>query len=232
MMIKDKPVKNLIKETQRVINNAVNTGLKDNLPPQEMIDKLNNDVFVFSACKTHIQLKEVSTKLVDDNGKIRSYQQFSQDVLSIHNQYNELYLQTEYIFAISSSQMAAKWMDMEKDDDSYNLQYRTAQDDRVRDSHRALQGITLPVSDPFWSLYYPPNGWRCRCTTVQVRKEKYPESDPVDSIKKGEEATTEIDSNNRNKAAMFRFNPGKEAVVFPQSHPYYKVKSNIQPETK
>ena len=214
-------------ETSRALGNAVGHGLVDNMPPPEMAAKLRDDVFVFSACKTHIQLKEVGSKLVDENGKVKGYQKFSQDVAAIHKQYNENYLQAEYIFATTSAEMAAKWNRFEQDGDSYNLQYRTAQDDRVRDAHAKLAGTTLPVSDPFWGSYFPPNGWRCRCTAVQVRKDKYPASNSTDAIKKADAATKQIDSKGRDRGDMFRFNPGKQQVIFPPNHPYYKVKQGI-----
>ena len=57
--------------------------------------------------------------------------------------------------------MAARWQDIEAKKDRYHLQYRTAGDDRVREEHAALHGITLPPDDPFWVSYFPPNGWRC-----------------------------------------------------------------------
>jgi len=197
------------------------------MPADETVSKLREDVFVFSACKTHIQLKEVSTRLLDENGKIQSWQNFSRQVMATHKEYNENYLQAEYIFATSSAEMAGRWSQFDQEGTRYNLQYRTAQDNRVRESHRAMAGITLPADDPFWDSYFPPNGWRCRCTTVQVSKGKYPESDSGDSIKKAEVATTQIDSKGRNRGEMFRFNPGKQQVIFPPNHPYYKVKAAI-----
>jgi SPP1 gp7 family putative phage head morphogenesis protein len=226
-MLNDKPIKALIAETNRVLTKAVDHGLKDNLPEAEMIAKLKNDVFVFSTCKTHIQLKEVSSLLTDESGKIKGYDKFSQDVTALGKLYNDNYLQAEYIFATSSAEMAAKWNRFEKDGDRYNLQYRTARDTKVRDTHAKLADTTLPVGDPFWDSYFPPNGWRCRCTTVQVLKDKYPASNSVEAIKKAETATTQIDSKGRNRAEMFRFNPGKQKVIFPPNHPYYKVQQAI-----
>jgi len=41
--------------------------------------------------------------------------------------------------------------------------YRTMRDSRVRDSHAALNGVCLPVGDPFWETHSAPNGSRCRC---------------------------------------------------------------------
>ena len=37
----------------------------------------------------------------------------------------------------------------------------------------------------------------------------------------GERATTQIGKNGENKAAMFRFNPGKTEKIFPPKHPYF-----------
>ncbi len=49
------------------------------------------------------------------------------------------------------------------------LRYVTRKDERVRASHRAWHDVTLPVDHPWWKTHYAPNGWRCRCTVVQLR---------------------------------------------------------------
>jgi len=49
-----------------------------------------------------------------------------------------------------------------------HMVYRTMRDERVRHSHRRLEGVTLPKEHRFWSTHYPPNGWRCRCTVYGV----------------------------------------------------------------
>ncbi len=38
----------------------------------------------------------------------------------------------------------------------------------MRDEHVMLNGVVKPVDDPFWGIYYPPNGWRCSCDVVQT----------------------------------------------------------------
>jgi len=111
--------------------------------------------------------------------------------------------------------MAVKWKEWEKNADRYDLQYRTANDNRVREEHAALDGITLPMTDPFWNEYLPPNGWNCRCTTVRVRKGKYPTSDSDDALQKGRNCTS------KPKQRIFRFNPGKQDKIFPEKHPYF-----------
>lgn len=222
----------LIDATNNVFKDALSKGIKDNVIPGAMKTALENDTFLFSALKTHAQLLEASRLLLDDDGKVKSFQIFSNDVAKIKADYNQTYLEAEYQFATTSAQMAAKWADVEENEDRYNIQYRTAGDDRVRDAHALLNGITLPASNPFWKNYYPPNGWRCRCNALEVLKDKYAESDSKDAEKKGEKATSELDKDNNNRLAIFRFNPGQQKVIFPPKHPYSKVQGATVIKTK
>lgn len=224
-MLGDEPLLDVVNETNRILEHALQIGIADNMPPDAMLNSLKKDVFLFSGLKTHKQLKEASSFLLDSNNKIRSFNDFKTDVLELHKTYNSLYLEAEYEFAISSSQMAAKWADFEADGDRYNLQYRTAGDEKVRQSHDELKMTTLPLTDPFWNSYLPPLGWRCRCTTVQVRAGKYPESNSSEALRKGEKATSQINKKGENTLEIFRFNPGKDKVIFPPKHPYYKVQN-------
>lgn len=48
------------------------------------------------------------------------------------------------------------------------LRYLTVGDARVRDQHAQWHNVIKPVDDPFWDDHYPPNGWKCRCTTQQL----------------------------------------------------------------
>jgi len=189
--------------------------------PAELTAALENNIFFFSGFKTHHELVQVSQLLKDENGNFKPFQQFLKDVAKIDNTYNKNYLNAEYNFAQASSQMAVKWKEWEADGDDYDLQYRTAGDDRVREEHAALNGTTLPPSDPFWKSYLPPNGWNCRCTAVQVRKGKHPRSDSEKATAKGNAIT------NTPKKQIFRFNPGAQEKIFPPKHPYYKAEKDI-----
>lgn len=208
----------LISATHDVL--AEELGRLERRIPDEMARALDENIFLFSGFKTYHELNDASRLLKDDDGGFKSFDRFLQDVKAIDAQYNQNYLYAEYNFATASTQMAAKWADIERDGDEYDLQYRTAMDGLVRPEHAALEGVTLPPSDKFWNEYYPPNGWNCRCTAVQVLHDKYPLSDSDKACEAGERATTQIGKNGENKAAMFRFNPGKEGKVFPPKHPY------------
>lgn len=193
-------------------------GLETRVDPR-FIERLTNDIWVFSGCKSYNELKEMTALLKDSSGALKPFYQFAQDVSKIDDRYNRQWLNAEYNHAVGSSRMAAKWQQYENAE--FNLQYRTAQDEKVRENHAALNGITLPPSDEFWNEYYPPNGWNCRCNVVQVNKENYTESNSSEAQQAGERATTYIDKDGRNRSAMFRFNPGKEGALFPEQHPYY-----------
>ena len=206
----------LLTATANTIKQGVDSHLPVDVPPT-LRYALENNAFIFSGLKTFHALREVGLSMTKEDGTVKSFAEFKDDVKQINQRYNENYLYAEYKHAVGTSQMAAKWVDIEADGDRYDLQYRTAGDNKVRPDHAALDGITLPPSDPFWSKYYPPNGWGCRCTAVQVRIGKYPRSNPSDAMQAGDVATDEA------KQKMFRYNAGKTLNLFPPKHPYYKA---------
>lgn len=179
-----------------------------------MRQNLQRSNYIFSGIKTFHELNEAFPSLIDDNGNRKPFEQFLNDVQNIDRTYNQNYLRAEYNFCHASADMAARWESFEEDGDRYNLQYRTANDDRVRPQHAALHGVTLPVSDPFWQTYYPPNGWNCRCTVVQVRKSKYPVTPHDEAMARGAEAT------GKDTKGIFQFNPGIQQKTFPDYNPY------------
>lgn len=181
---------------------------------EAMRRRLTRSDYIFSGLKTFHELNEAFPSFLDENGNRKSFEQFYNDVQKIDKTYNQNYLHAEYNFVHASAQMAAKWEQFTEDGDRYNLQYRTAGDDKVRPEHAALNGVTRPMNDPFWETYYPPNGWNCRCTVVQVRKSKYPITPTDEAMARGEEA---LQSDTK---GIFRFNPGKQQKAVPDYNPY------------
>lgn len=208
------PVRELIEATNKALVEPLHRLALNEEVSFDLQTALEQNTFVFSGFKTHHELTEAAQLLKGDDGRFKPFNQFRTDIEALNQNYNGNYLRAEYNFATASTQMAAKWQQWAEDGDEYNLQYRTANDDRVREEHAALHGTTLPPSDPFWDSYLPPNGWNCRCTTVQVLKYKYPESDSARAIAAAAGIT------DTPKKQIFRFNPGKQMKVFPPKHPY------------
>lgn len=48
------------------------------------------------------------------------------------------------------------------------VQYRTAGDNRVRENHRALDGVIFESSSGEWHRIAPPCGFNCRCSVVTL----------------------------------------------------------------
>ena len=176
--------------------------------------RLTRSNYIFSGMKTFHELNEAFPSLLDENGNRKTFEQFLNDVRKIDETYNHNYLRAEFNFVQTSAEMAAKWERFMEDGDRYNLQYRTAGDGKVRPEHASMHGITLPPSDSFWEDFYPPNGWNCRCTVVQVRKSKYPTTAHDEAIALGELGT------GKDTKGIFRFNPGKEEKAMPDYNPY------------
>lgn len=82
-------------------------------------------------------------------------------------------LQTIYDTNVRAAYAASEWQAIQDTKVEFPaLEYMGVSDERTRASHRALFGMVRPVDDPIWRVWYPPNGWRCRCWVVQVSIEE------------------------------------------------------------
>lgn len=220
VLLTDSDVRKFIERQKLIFDNAVDTALKEVPLDDISVQRLKESNYVFSGIKTFHELNEAFPSLLDEEGNRKPFNQFLNDVQKVYDAYNVQYLRTEYNFAQASALMAARWKQFEQDGDRYNLQYRTMYDKRVRRTHRMLHNITLPIESPFWDKYFPPNGWGCRCTVVQVRKDKYPVSDEQEAMNLGSQATA------GKYQEMFMFNPGKRMTTFPAYNGYTLRKCN------
>ncbi|MCD8295439.1 MAG: minor capsid protein [Clostridia bacterium] len=219
-LMTDSAVRTLSDETLRIFDDAIDGVLRED-SSTIMRYALMHHARMFSGFKTYHSLMGAGLAIKAKDGDKRPMEDFLSDAEKVNRAYNHNYLYAERNQAAAAAQMADKWHDIEKDGDKYNLQYRTANDDKVREEHARLHGITLPPSDPFWDKYYPPNGWNCRCTAVQVRREKYPKSDPERAMQLGDGCTES------EKLSIFRYNAGKSMELFPPKHPYYKTTDEV-----
>ena len=209
-IMQDKEVTQFISEHTSVLDSSFSR-----VPMSDtMRQRLHRSDYVFSGIKAFHELNQAFPSLLDENGERKPFTQFLQEVLQVDKDYNVNYLRAEFNFAQASAQMASRWESFDQDTSRYMLQYRTQRDSHVRPEHASMDGITLPMDDPFWEEYYPPNGWNCRCTVVQVRSSRYPATPEEEAQNRAKEALR------GDKTGMFRYNPGIQKKTFPDYNPY------------
>ncbi|MEY4926910.1 MAG: hypothetical protein RI894_1346, partial [Bacteroidota bacterium] len=210
--------RNFFTQQMNLFTKAIVKGFDTNLdkidyttPDGQAVKFLLNNVQAFSLAKTFVELRDLSDLLTDGNGKMREWQDFKTEALKLHTLYNKVYLKTEYELAVASAQMSAQWQRIQADKETHPfLKYHTIGDERVRDSHHAMDGITRAIDDKFWTQYYPPNGWRCRCDVQQVSG-------------KVKETNLKMFTPPSDITPMFKNNVGVNGVMFHENHPYFKA---------
>jgi len=171
-----------------------------------MLKALRENVYVFSGAKTYQQIREVSSLLSRTTG-FNEFKKSARDILEL---YNETYLRAEYNSAIAQGRTASQWQEIQRDKAALPmLTYHTVGDAVVRPTHRELDQITRPVDDKFWDVHMPPNGWNCRCDVLQS-------DDEVKTDLRGFKTPEDVPE-------IFRFNAGKERIIFSEKHPYFKI---------
>lgn len=169
----------------------------------ERFQRIETNLREFAALKQHRIIEELRQLKL----KFPNRADWEPAARKLLNRHNVRYLKAELQASTVAAQAAESWAVFEQRAYLYpNLRYETAGDERVRQSHRALDQVVKPVNDPFWDMYYPPNGWGCRCKVVQTDQEAT--------------AGGEVDFE---PAKGFRGNVGKTGQLFSQDHPYYNV---------
>lgn len=78
-------------------------------------------------------------------------------------------LRTIYRANLRSARAAGQWERIQRTKQALPyLEYRLGPSERHRPHHEAKEGMVLPADDPFWSSWYPPNGWGCKCWVRQL----------------------------------------------------------------
>jgi len=78
-------------------------------------------------------------------------------------------LQTIYRSNVQSAYAAGAWDAIaDQAELAPYLLYDAVDDGRTRPEHKAWDGTVLPVGHVWWQTHYPPNGWNCRCSVIQL----------------------------------------------------------------
>ena len=184
--------------------------LGDQIPGSErerFMKAANKNVGKAAANKTFQQVRSIQQL-----GTGRDFEDFIEDAEPVFRKYKETGQRTEEQLTFRRSRAGEHWSRIQENKDLFPiLEYRTQGDSRVRDEHEELDGIIKPVDDPFWDVYFPPNGWNCRCDKPRQRYEG-----PASEV--DERMLPELEE-------LHNDNPGKTGKVFKDEHPYFDVPS-------
>lgn len=182
-------------------------GIDYATPDENMLNALRTNVWQFSSAKNYQQLVSLSKALVDEDGALRSFRAFKEAAREINEKFVEQWLKAEYNLAVSGSQMASKWVNIEQNAGVLPyLVFDAIIDMQTTELCRELNGTKLPIDHPFWKIYYPPNHYGERSTVRQAANGPATAAGKIPSI--------EI-------PAMFRTNLAQQRLIFPKSHPYF-----------
>ncbi len=107
-------------------------------------------------------------------------------------------LKTIYRANLRTARAAGQWERIERTKHVMPyLQYNLGPSERHRPHHEAKAGLVLPVDDPFWDGWMPPNGWGCKCWVRQISPREAAElgvneSPVIDLVKKVNARTGEV----------------------------------------
>jgi hypothetical protein len=210
------------------VADGVTSNIEFGMPDLELVAKLRENVYMFSAAKTFHQTLEMSDALVDDKGVLRPFDLFKEAANEIYVKYNggtinnvvkPGWIEAEYNTAVAQASNAKKWDAIEKQKSLFPyLRYNA--NGEACPICAPLNGIVLRVGHPFWDRYAPLNHFNCNCILEQLEFEE------------GADSMTDDDTVDRatSRAKVpdeFKFNPGREKEVFSTSgetkHPYFTV---------
>lgn len=219
--VKKKIEENIFWETLRLFNEAAAKGFSEsewNDTPDEFINQVRTNNKVWSAFRTHRMQNDLASKLLDENGQLKKFDKWVEDIKGMTNHYVGSWLRTEYNTAVIRAHQAADWKHFEQEADVFpNLRWMPTTSPLQDPKHRQYweAKLTLPINHPFWEDHHPGDRWNCKCTLKQTDE---PVNDYV--IKDFYPVAPQAGLDN---------NPGVDAKLFNDTHPYFKSDCKVCP---
>jgi len=197
----------LFREFTKMLNTAADEGFAKSVDPDDDFRAaIRHNNAVFAAFKTHRLQNDMAARLLDENGDLKPFKQWKNDVQSIASHQCGSWLRTEYDTAVIRARQAADWKQFERERDVLpNLKWLPSTSLTPGEDHRPFWGTILPIDHPFWNQHRPGDRWNCKCdlTSTDEPPTRVPGESDTDNPHKG------LDNN-----------PGKDAKLFSDSHPY------------
>lgn len=200
---------NLFNEIWSTMNEAARRGFDESEtvdPDEEFRDAILRNNAVFSAFKVHRMQNDMARLLLDSDGNLKPFEQWKKEVMPIASHQVGAWLRTEYDTAVIRAHQAADWRQFERERDVLpNLKWMPSTSIHPGADHRRFWGTVRPIDDPFWSKHRPGDRWNCKCSLSSTDEEPTPAPDD--------------DPESRPQPGLEN-NPGKDARLFSDKHPY------------
>ena len=219
--VKKKIEKNIFWETLRLFNEAAAKGFSESEwddTPDEFINQVRTNNKIWSAFRTHRMQNDLASKLLDENGQLKKFDKWVEDIKGMTNHYVGSWLRTEYNTAVIRAHQAADWKHFEQEADVFpNLRWMPTTSPLEDPKHRQYweAKLTLPINHPFWEDHHPGDRWNCKCRLKQTDE---PVNDYV--IKDFYPVVPQAGLDN---------NPGVDGKLFNDTHPYFKSDCKVCP---
>lgn len=203
---------NMFNEVFRTMSLGVDKGTAMSRYPshdEDLSDALRHSAAVFSAFKVHRAQNDMARRLLDSNGKLKPFEQWSKEVLPIASHQMGAWLKTEYDTAVVRAHQAADWQQFLREKDVLpNLKWMPSTSVTPGEDHRKYWGTIRPVDDQFWKEHRPGDRWNCKCSLSST--DEKPTSSPTSAPSPGNDPQSGLTSN-----------PGTTGQLFSNDHPYF-----------
>lgn len=161
---------NAVRTSFKHTSGTIEAEVEYNIPDDVYTAALEQNLFHFSAAKTLAEVQELNQVFRES----KSYGEFKARAAEITRTFNDRWQRTEYRTAVQVAESSSTYRRLRRRADIFPYWvYRTVGDDRVRPSHAALDGLTLPASDPAWRKIFPPNDWNDRCRVEGIMADEF-----------------------------------------------------------
>lgn len=206
------------REMLRILNDAAAKGIAQSGSNHndEFFRAIRHSNEVFSAFKVHTMGVSMADKLLDENGRLKSFDRWLNDVQGITSHHIGSWLRTEYDTAVLRAHFAADWQEFVANKDILpNLRWMPTTSPDAEATHRVYweKKLTLPVDHPFWAKHHPRDRWNCKCSLEATDDPATPDS-VIDGIP------------DPKPHRGLENNPGKDGHLINDTHPYFPASCN------
>lgn len=203
------------REVLRIMNEASVEGIIESgytTHEESFLENIRHSNEVFSAFKVHSMGVKMAERLHDEQGHLRSFEEWKASVRGIASHQVGSWLRTEYDTAVLRAHQASDWQEFERNRDILpNLRWMPTTSPSPDTLHESFwaRALTLPIDDPFWMKNHPGNRWNCKCSLEAT-------DDPATV----EEWRSDKEVNKETAQAGLENNP-RDGRIFSDKHPYF-----------